>query len=73
MDWTGCPEAERIPGKVSGAWLVRGTRIPADAIVANADDGYSPEEIATVIFEGLSIDRVRRVIAFAKERHDLAS
>jgi uncharacterized protein (DUF433 family) len=73
MDWTGCPEAERIPGKVSGAWLVRGTGIPADAIVANADDGYSPEEIATVIFEGLSIDRVRRVIAFAKERHDLAS
>jgi uncharacterized protein (DUF433 family) len=33
-------DVERIPGKVSGAWLVNGTRIPADAVLDNADDGY---------------------------------
>jgi uncharacterized protein (DUF433 family) len=72
MDWSECLDVERIPGKVSGAWLVRGTRIPADAVLANAEDGYTAEEIATEIFEGLSVDRVRRVIEFAKQHHALA-
>jgi hypothetical protein len=26
MDWNQCPEVERVPGKVSGAWLFRRTR-----------------------------------------------
>jgi hypothetical protein len=34
MDWTDCPDVERIPGKVSGAWLVRDTRIRADVSYA---------------------------------------
>jgi uncharacterized protein (DUF433 family) len=56
---------ERIPGKVSGAWLVKGTRLPVWAIMNHADD-YTPEEIATEIFEGVSADVVRRIIAFAR-------
>lgn len=66
MSWDDCPDAERIPGKVSGAWLVKGTRIPVQAILDNAKD-FTPDEIATEIFEGLPVDRVRRVIAFAKK------
>ncbi|MEZ5403338.1 MAG: hypothetical protein R2729_26900 [Bryobacteraceae bacterium] len=27
LDWSRCPEIESIPGKVSGAWVFRGTRI----------------------------------------------
>ena len=73
MDWSGCPEVERVAGKVSGAWLVRGTRVPADAVVANAADGFSAEEIAADIFEGVPVERVRTVIAFAKRRQALAS
>ncbi len=65
MDWTDCPDVERIPGKVSGAWLVKGTRIPVQAVLDNAED-FTPEEIAAEIFEGLLVDRARRVIAFAK-------
>ena len=49
MDWSSCPDAERIPGKVSGAWLVVGTRIPAEAVIDNAEDGYSAEEIVAEI------------------------
>nr|WP_294509257.1 hypothetical protein [uncultured Rhodopila sp.] len=49
MDWSNCPDAERIPGKVSGAWLVVGTRIPADAVVDNADDCFSAEQIVAEI------------------------
>ena len=68
IDWSECQDAERIPGKVSGAWLVKGTRIPVQAVLDNADDGYSAEEIASTIYEGLHVDRARRVIAFAQTR-----
>ena len=51
VDWTDCPDVERIPGKVSGAWLVKGTRIPVQAVLDNAA-GSTPEQIATEIFEG---------------------
>src|SRR5262249_33516994 len=27
-DWTNCPDVERTPGKLSGAWCVGGTRMP---------------------------------------------
>jgi uncharacterized protein (DUF433 family) len=64
-DWQQCEVVEQIQGKVSGAWVVKGTRIPVDAILANAD-GCSPEQIAT-IFEGLSADDARQVIEFDKQ------
>ena len=44
-DWTKCPDAERTAGKVSGAWCVKGTRSPVQAILDNAAD-CNPEEIA---------------------------
>jgi uncharacterized protein (DUF433 family) len=64
MDWHDCPDVERIPGKVSGAWLIKGTRIRADDVIANASD-FSPEEIVTEIYPSLPVDIARRVIAFA--------
>lgn len=68
MDWSNCPDVERIPGKVSGAWLVVGTRIPADAVIDNADDGYSAEEIVADIYPSLPLDRTRRILAFARDK-----
>jgi uncharacterized protein (DUF433 family) len=65
-DWSQCPDVERIPGKVSGQWIVAGTRILADGVIENADD-YSPEEIATEIFPGLGVDRARRIIDYARQ------
>ena len=65
MDWSGCEDVERQTGKVSGAWVVRGTRVPADAVVENAEDGFTPEEIAEDIFPGVPVERVRAVIRFA--------
>ena len=35
LDWSKCPALERIPGKVSGAWVFRGTRVPVSAILKN--------------------------------------
>jgi uncharacterized protein (DUF433 family) len=69
IDWSQCPDVERTPGKVSGAWLVRGTRIPAQAVIDNADDGYTAEQIAADIYEGLPVEPARRIIVFAKRKH----
>ena len=33
IDWTQCELIERVPGKVSGRPILRGTRILPDAIV----------------------------------------
>jgi uncharacterized protein (DUF433 family) len=60
------PGVERTAGKVSGAWVVKGSRVPVQAVVDNAKDGYTPEEIDGEIFERLPLDRVRSVIRFAK-------
>jgi uncharacterized protein (DUF433 family) len=35
LDWSQCTAVERIPGKVGGAWVFRGTRVPVSAIFEN--------------------------------------
>jgi len=70
LDWSHCPDVERIPGKVSGAWLVVGTRIPADAVIDNAEDGFTAEQIVGEIYPTLPLDRARRIIDFASKRVD---
>jgi uncharacterized protein (DUF433 family) len=67
IDWTQCRDVERIPGKVSGQWIVVGTRILADGVVENAEDGMTPEFIAEELFLGLGVERARRIIEYARE------
>jgi uncharacterized protein (DUF433 family) len=68
IDWTACDDVEIIPGKVSGAWLVVGTRIPADAVIDNAEDGFTAEQIVAEIYPSLPLERARRIIAYAATR-----
>jgi uncharacterized protein (DUF433 family) len=65
IDWSQCPDVESVPGRVSGAWVLKGTRVQAQAIVDNAKAECSAEQIATEIFEP-PVDQVRRVLRFAK-------
>ncbi|MFZ3311813.1 MAG: DUF433 domain-containing protein, partial [Xanthobacteraceae bacterium] len=44
LDWSQCPAVESIPGKVSGAWVFRGTRLPVATIIENLED-LSVEEV----------------------------
>ena len=44
LDWSQCPAVESIPGKVSGAWIFRGTRVPVSAVFENLKTS-SVEEI----------------------------
>lgn len=70
IDWSGCPLVEIKPGVQSGAPVLRGTRMPADAIVDNFDYGVSVAEIAEQ-FE-IPAERVEAIVTYAKS-HRLAN
>lgn len=38
LDWSQCPAVESVPGKVSGAWVFRGTRMPVATVFENLED-----------------------------------
>ena len=67
IDWTHCPDVESVPGRCSGAWVVKGTRILVDGILENAEEGLTAEEIATEVYDGLEIDRARRILDYARK------
>lgn len=45
LDWSQCPAVESTPGKVSGAWVFKGTRTPVSAIFENLEDGLTIDEV----------------------------
>jgi len=66
LDWSRCAAVESVPGKVSGAWVFRGTRIPAASVFENLEDGLTIDEIVQM-FDGLTREQVRAVLDFAAE------
>ena len=64
IDWSDCPLVEVRQEVQSGAPVLRGTRMPVDAIVDNFDYGVSVSEIAEQ-FE-LPPDRIEAVLAYAQ-------
>ena len=71
LDWAQCPAVESIPGKVSGAWVLRGTRMPVSAIFENLEAGASIDNIMEW-YDGLDREQVRAVIEFAARSLDKA-
>src|SRR5258708_34199480 len=69
LDWSLCPAAESIPGKVSGAWVLKGTRMPVAAIFENLEAGASIDNILEW-YDGLDLERVKAVIEFAARSLD---
>ena len=45
LDWSQCPAVESIPGKVSGAWVLKGTRTPVKVLFENLEGGTSVEDL----------------------------
>jgi uncharacterized protein (DUF433 family) len=67
MDWKLCPDVESKPDVMSDAFVVRDTRVPVQAVLDNAEDGYTAEQIAAEIYHGLPVEPTRRVIEFARK------
>jgi uncharacterized protein (DUF433 family) len=70
LDWSQCPVVESIPGKVSGAWVLKGTRMPVSIIFENLKAGANIEEIMEW-FDGLDREQVEAVIEFAVRSLDV--
>jgi uncharacterized protein (DUF433 family) len=45
LDWSQCPAVESVPGKVSGAWVFRGTRMPVATVFENLEAGATIDDI----------------------------
>ncbi len=66
IDWTDCPLVEVVLGKVSGVPILKGTRVQADSIVENYEDGSPVEEIS----ENFAIPEttIRELLTFAAQK-----
>ncbi len=60
-----CSAVESIPGKVSGAWVFRGTRMPVQTVFENLEAGMSAAEI-TEVFD-VTPEEIKAVLHFATE------
>ena len=71
LDWSQCAAVESVPGKVSGAWVLRRTRMPVSAIFENLEAGANIDDIMQW-FEGLDREQIKAVIEFAARSLDEA-
>jgi uncharacterized protein (DUF433 family) len=51
LDWSQCEAVESVPGKVSGAWVFKDTRMPVQTVFVNLQAGMSVQEITEVLTE----------------------
>ena len=64
MDWSTCEAVEQDPGRYSGAWLFRGTRVPVAALFENLEDGARVDQFVEW-FPGVSLEQARAVLEHA--------
>jgi len=63
LDWSQCLAVESVPGKVSGAWVFRGTRMPVATVFENIEAGASIEDI--IEWFDLTREQITAVLEFA--------
>jgi len=63
LDWSQCEAVESVPGRVSGAWVLKDTRMPIATIFENLEYGASLEDI----MENYAVTReqIQAVLEFA--------
>jgi uncharacterized protein (DUF433 family) len=68
LDWSQCPAVESVPGKVSGAWVFRDTRMPVSIVFENLESGASIDEI--IEWFHVTKEQVIAVLEFAARSLD---
>ena len=71
LDWSQCAAVERVPGKVSGAWLFKGTRVPVRALFENLESGARIDEFLEW-FPGVSREQVELVLRHTERSLEVA-
>jgi uncharacterized protein (DUF433 family) len=69
LDWSQCPAVERIPGRVSGAWLFKGTSTPFSVVLDNLEHGMTIDEIMEQF--PVSREEIKAVLEFAARSLDV--
>jgi len=70
LDWSQCPDVESIPGKVSGAWVLRGTRTQVKELFENLEAGMSIDELIEQF--AVTHEQLERLMAFVARSLDKA-
>ena len=65
LDWSQCEAVESVPGKMSGAWVFRGTRMPVQTVITNLEAGMSLKEI-TEVFD-VTAEEIQAVLRFVMQ------
>jgi uncharacterized protein (DUF433 family) len=68
LDWTKCPAVESVPGRLGGAWVFRGTRMPVSAVFDNLEAGASIDEIIEQF--DVTREQINAVLEFAARSLD---
>jgi uncharacterized protein (DUF433 family) len=68
LDWSQCPAVESVPGKRSGAWVFKDTRMPVATVFENLESGASIEEIME--WFGVTREQIVAVLDFAARSLD---
>ena len=71
IDWSQCAAVERVPGKVSGAWLFKNSRVPVKALFENLEGGATVDEFLTW-FPGVGREQVEAVLEYTQRSLDAA-
>jgi uncharacterized protein (DUF433 family) len=68
LDWSQCPAVESVPGRRSGAWVFRDTRMPVATVFENLGAGASIDEIVEQFH--VTPEQVKAVLEFAARSLD---
>jgi uncharacterized protein (DUF433 family) len=63
LNWSRCPAVESIPGKVSGAWVFKGTRTPVALVFENLEDGMTIDALIEQF--PVTREQIKAVLEFA--------
>lgn len=61
-DRESCKAVERNPGKLAGAWVFLGTRVPVSALFENLSDGTTVEQFLEW-FPGIAARKIEAVLS----------
>ncbi len=60
-DWRTCPAVESVPGRLSGAWVFTGTRVPISSLFDNLAGGATVDDFVEW-FPGVTKEQVVAVL-----------
>jgi uncharacterized protein (DUF433 family) len=69
LDWSKCAVVESVPGRLSGAWVFRDTRMPVSAVFENLEAGVSIEDIIEQF--DITREQISAVLEFVARSLDL--